>query len=162
MQVKALLIERLRQVMEALNITLIGTESPESIIGRYERHKYGYHTYNHIKNMLIVAEQRFSENNFAGLNKDLYNLAIILHDIVYEPKSTTNELDSSLMVNSFIGLTTPESEFVKNLILATDYSKPCDDDIGYSMRVIDLMDLMNHQSTLVNAYKLREESLKTT
>lgn len=162
MQTKALLIERLRQIMEALNITLIGTESPESIIGRYDRHKYGYHTYQHIYNMLMVSQKSWEAGPFDGLNHDLFDLAIILHDIVYEPGSTMNELDSSFMVNFFTGLSPEDSEFVKNLILATDYSEPCDDELGYSIRVIDLMDLMNHQATLINAYKLKEESIWPT
>src|ERR1700752_3660070 len=80
-----------------------------------EQHRY-YHTIEHIQTVL-------KDLNDAGLLKhDELFLTAIFHDIVYHPKSRTNEEDSAeffMKEAASTSLTAEQKEHIKQLILDT-------------------------------------------
>lgn len=66
-----------------------------AILNRYdEPHRY-YHNWDHIKSMLVKAKER------KELTDDLF-LAIVFHDIVYNPKQDDNEIRSAELFASYL------------------------------------------------------------
>lgn len=76
-----------------------------------EPHRY-YHTWKHIKTMLDRSEE-------LGIASDRLSLAILFHDIIYDPRSSTNEEDSANLFKSYID----DSE-IYQAILDTKTHKP--------------------------------------
>lgn len=94
--------------------------NPE-VISRYnESHRF-YHTLEHIIDVLNKLKEKGLEQNV-----ELF-LAAVFHDIVYNPKSNTNEEDSAnLFINESrnSSLTSDQKEHIKQLILDTKSHKP--------------------------------------
>lgn len=94
--------------------------NPEVVNAYNEPHRF-YHTIEHIQDVLINL------NNTGMLKHDELFLTAIFHDIVYHPKSRTNEEDS---VEFFLkeaaesSLTSEQKEHIKQLILDTKTHKP--------------------------------------
>lgn len=82
----------MRQFTEA-KLELLGI--PKEILNKYdEPHRY-YHNWNHIEDLLTQARDKniLSDNLF---------LAIVFHDIIYDPLSSSNEVDSADYMSGFI------------------------------------------------------------
>ena len=85
---------------------------PEKEIERYnEPHRY-WHNLDHIKNMINCAKSR----NI--LSDDLF-LAIVFHDIIYNPKVNNNEEQSAELLCKYI-----DNEEIKQAILDTKTHEP--------------------------------------
>ncbi|NQZ58303.1 MAG: N-methyl-D-aspartate receptor NMDAR2C subunit [Lentisphaeraceae bacterium] len=86
-----------------------------------------YHTLNHIEHCLCLFDQ------YRHLFKDPANIeaALWIHDVIYNPQSSTNERDSSDWSETFftdIGRPASEIAAVTKLIMATKKHKPFDND----------------------------------
>lgn len=74
-----------------LKLTALGV--PNDVLERYnEPHRF-YHTLTHLEDILQQLTSRQLDNNEALL------LATVYHDVIYDPKSTTNEEDSARCFN---------------------------------------------------------------
>ncbi len=69
---------------------------PAELLNRYAEHHRFFHTWKHIENIFEFLKQK---NLF---NDDELFLAAIFHDIVYNPKSTTNEEDSAELFIEYV------------------------------------------------------------
>jgi len=69
------------------------------VSSRYTEEQRHYHTLVHIEDLLRQADQ------FESLisDKKAVDLAIIFHDIIYDPKSPTNEEDSAKLFETLLG-----------------------------------------------------------
>ena len=88
------------------------------VLKRYhEKHRF-YHNFNHIKTMLEEADRYDVE-----LSEEQY-LAILFHDVIYNPHSTTNEEDSCDVFNDYVfGLKAVsfDAKLVRQIIMDTKY-----------------------------------------
>ncbi len=96
----------MRQHTEA-KLELLGI--PKEVLKNYDEPHRHYHNWNHIEDLLTQAEQR------KILSTELF-LAIVFHDIIYDPLSSTNEIDSADYMNMFI-----QNETVSQAIIDTKY-----------------------------------------
>jgi len=126
--------------------------NPE-VISRYnEPHRF-YHTIDHITDVLKKLNDKGLEKN------DELFLAAVFHDIIYNPKSNTNEEDSA---NLFISesknssLTYDQKEHIKQLILDTKSHKPT---VKHSEEFIAI-DLSVFDGTLGQLIKYEQQIFK--
>jgi len=70
----------------------------KDITPMYEGPHRNYHTMEHIDHML----QLFNHNNLAIYNHDIVHLAILFHDVIYNPHKTDNEIESVSFFNDYI------------------------------------------------------------
>ena len=107
--------------MDAIKKRLAELKFNPEIISRYnEAHRY-YHTIEHIQDVLNKLKEKGLEKN------DELFLAAVFHDIVYNPKSNTNEEDSAdlfLSESKNSSLNGEQKEHIKQLILDTKSHKP--------------------------------------
>mmetsp|Transcript_15113 Transcript_15113/g.19928 ORF Transcript_15113/g.19928 Transcript_15113/m.19928 type:complete len:264 (+) Transcript_15113:164-955(+) len=88
------------------------------IVDRYGEPQRHYHTLSHLMEMFalnMVYQDRIS-------NPDLVGFAIFFHDLIYEPKSKTNEEDSAISFKQFAAETMMDQEkinMIDQYILAT-------------------------------------------
>lgn len=106
--------EQLKKRLSSLNFT-------PDLLSRYnEPHRF-YHTIEHIEDIL-------KKLNAKGLDKhDELFLAAVFHDIVYNPKSKTNEEDSAalfLTESKNSSLSSDQKNHIKQLILDTKSHQP--------------------------------------
>ena len=95
------------------------SELADLVISRYSEKQRFYHNLSHIHALLNTAEQ-FSDK---FVNYDSVKLAIWFHDVIYEPKSLKNEVESAeLMREKLTELFFPKGVIkkVEKLILATE------------------------------------------
>src|ERR1035437_1174583 len=92
---------------------------------RKESHRF-YHNWNHIKDMVFLADE------YNTLTEDLL-LAILFHDIIYDPKKTDNEEQSAELFKKFF----PEKTDVYNAILETK-THIATTDLSYQLNQLDL------------------------
>lgn len=88
------------------------------VIGKYSEKHRAYHNLSHIAALLAYAKEfegKFDDGQSVGL-------AIWFHDVIYQPKSTRNEIESAKMaIDQLSLLNAPKSviEKVEAMILAT-------------------------------------------
>lgn len=116
----------MRQFAEA-KLELLGI--PKHILNRYDEPHRHYHNWNHIEDLLRNAGKNIDDSLF---------LAIIFHDIIYDPFSTTNELDSA---DYFFGFM--KDKEVYDAILATADHKPTNE-LGAKLCDLDLRIVKSH------------------
>lgn len=116
-----------------------------NIFDRYNEPHRHYHNWNHVLYMLTKAE----ENNI--LDNDLF-LAILFHDVIYDPKSTTNEEDSAYLFSLFFN----DMPHVEQAILETKTHKPTTE---LSIKLCDL-DLAILKEDLKGLIKFENEIFK--
>lgn len=100
------------------------------IINLYDQPHRFYHTLEHIEFVLKHL------NDADLLKHDELFLAAVFHDIIYDPRSLTNEEDSAdyfLNAAKSSGLTSVQKEHIKQLILDTRHHKPT---VEYSEELI--------------------------
>lgn len=93
----------------------------DEIYYRYEEPHRKYHTISHLNEML----KKLDTLNLSEYDYELLVVSIIFHDIVYDPKSKTNEEDSIELFKEY----SYEDRFDKKvykLILSTKEHKPYD------------------------------------
>lgn len=93
-----------------------------TIESRYCEPVRAYHTLEHIHDMIIISRQFKTEiSDYASVL-----LAIIFHDIVYDPKSNANEENSADLFSEFLGDYLDKSLLTKTVkyILATKCHLP--------------------------------------
>ncbi|MCK9446108.1 adenylyltransferase/cytidyltransferase family protein [bacterium] len=108
----------MRQLPEIVN-KYISDNELNVILNHYnETHRY-YHNIDHIIDMIESA--LFQDENFNNINvdEDLL-LAILYHDIIYDPKSKNNEQKSADLFKKYH----PDNDEVYNAILETDNHMP--------------------------------------
>ncbi|KAJ2985816.1 hypothetical protein HDV02_000346, partial [Globomyces sp. JEL0801] len=81
----------------------------QRIVEAYKEPQRHYHTMNHINRLLMLSSQSKQTIH----DSTVMFLSIIFHDIVYDPKSSTNELDSIKVFNEFIESATPKLSVVQ-------------------------------------------------
>lgn len=88
----------------------------------YDKNKCAYHNWNHIHAVLnfIENDKRFETLNHR--NQLILVVTALYHDIVYNPKSNTNEEDSAEFINKLI-IEDDTKEYIKDLILFTKYTR---------------------------------------
>jgi len=126
--------------------------NPEIILRYNEAHRY-YHTIEHIQDVLTKLKEKGFEKN------DELFLAAVFHDIVYNPKSNTNEEDSAalfLSESKSSSLSTEQKEHIKNLILDTKSHKPS---VKFSEEFIAI-DLSVFDGTLGDLIKYEKQIFK--
>lgn len=116
---------------------LIKPEIMHSIIQRYSAPNRTYHNFSHIEAMLDIGQKKYQRI----MQNDLY-LAILFHDIVYDPLSKTNEFDSCVIFMDYIDaeMIDPKCcdvDRVQELIMATKYHDYFGDDAQIKA-IIDL------------------------
>ncbi|CAK0774130.1 pantetheine-phosphate adenylyltransferase [Gammaproteobacteria bacterium] len=89
----------------------------------YNQHKLGYHNQLHIKEMLTNFETIKPQLGLDIATELAFYLAILLHDIIYDPAKKDNEAQSAVYADNFIcrHVISPEIDIalVKRLIFAT-------------------------------------------
>lgn len=101
--------------MKLINNILNKFSIPLSVIESYnEKHRY-YHNIDHIMSMLNMAEVE-------GILTDELALAIIFHDIVYDPNSKDNEILSANLFYSYV-----KNDIIKQAIIDTRNHIPSND-----------------------------------
>lgn len=124
---------------------------PDVLDNYFESHRY-YHNYNHINNMLIEA------NRLNILTDELY-LAILFHDIIYDPKSTNNEKMSADFFYQYM-----KDDNIKQAILETKDHKPTSE-LSKQLCYLDLMivnkdfkDFMTFEHKIFKEYQFLDYS----
>ncbi|CAM9284856.1 unnamed protein product [Ascophyllum nodosum] len=118
-----------------------------------------YHTMEHVADMLEAAESDFKDIR----RPRLVQLAIFFHDVVYDPKSTSNEEDSAALFQKFseaAQMNPSDAETVSNYIIATKCHDVADSDDTDLRTFIDLdMAVLGRERTayLTYASQVREE-----
>ena len=116
----------MREFAEA-KLELLGI--PKTILSRYDEPHRHYHNWDHIEDLLRQCSKNIADNLF---------LAIIFHDIIYDPLSKTNELDSA---DYFFGFM--KDKEVYDAIMATATHKPTNE-LGCKLCSIDLRIIHSH------------------
>ena len=88
-------------------------------LGYTESHRH-YHNWEHIGSMLAALDCVSGIDESRG--RDRIEMAVWFHDVVYDPKSSTNEADSAALFRQLLGaeLDTVDVAAIERLILATD------------------------------------------
>jgi predicted metal-dependent HD superfamily phosphohydrolase len=84
-----------------------------------EKHRY-YHTLDHIKSCLSI----FDEISYDIKDAQIFEIALWLHDVIYNPKETNNEEQSTLFASELLsdaGFDGAYIEAVNVLIMATKH-----------------------------------------
>jgi len=97
-----------------LRLGLDGASEWESIRDHYDKPQRAYHNLTHIADCLRQLDQCVE----AVQDPDALEMAIWFHDVIYDPRSSENELKSAEMAESFLSATTL-GPTVRELILAT-------------------------------------------
>ncbi|CBN78652.1 conserved unknown protein [Ectocarpus siliculosus] len=90
----------------------------ETLRDGYSEEGRHYHTFEHVADMLEQADRDFPNLR----HPRLVQLAIFFHDVVYDPKSGSNEEDSEALFRKFseaVGLSASDSTTVSDYIIAT-------------------------------------------
>ncbi|MBR5599514.1 MAG: pantetheine-phosphate adenylyltransferase [Alphaproteobacteria bacterium] len=109
-----------------------------------------YHNLSHIAFMFNLLDKYSSANNYKSTDMEL---AIFAHDIVYDVRSSDNELNSALQALSWYGAKYSKSDdLLKNLILATKQdAKPTTTDEAL-LKDLDLSILGTHSPKITQNY----------
>jgi predicted metal-dependent HD superfamily phosphohydrolase len=110
----------------------------DEILRAYREPHRHYHTLDHIAALLELQDRHTG----AGNDRDAIALAILLHDLVYDPRRQDNEeVSASLAGGHLTGLGLPKALIVKvmHCILATRHGQgnPVDDDADIAL-LLDL------------------------
>ncbi|MBS1728240.1 MAG: hypothetical protein JST51_16090 [Armatimonadetes bacterium] len=97
-------------------------DSIEAIISAYSEPSRAYHNAVHIATMMQFIQEHIPDEELLPA----LDLATIYHDLVYDPKSSTNEEDSADLAMKDLGQT-PLATRVTELILSTKRHAPADD-----------------------------------
>jgi len=95
----------------------------EVISKKYRKNNHAYHNLKHVKNCLEELEG-FKKSTDMNVDFDIVELAIWLHDVVYDPRATDNENKSAMFAEELLssaGFAKPKIQNVKKLIQATDH-----------------------------------------
>jgi predicted metal-dependent HD superfamily phosphohydrolase len=114
--------ETLMRSLDGLILRISGDESKteltDFLIAKYSEKHRAYHNLSHIKALLApIFKMEFEDRDEA------VELAIWFHDAIYDPKSSTNEVESArLAVEKLSELNYPKAkiERVEKMILATE------------------------------------------
>ena len=89
---------------------------------RYSETHRHYHTLDHVCAMLSALDGVAGSIDLDRGRFDLIEMAIWFHDIVYDPRSATNEADSAELFEKLVGeeMKDEDADVVQRLILATD------------------------------------------
>jgi predicted metal-dependent HD superfamily phosphohydrolase len=102
-------------------IKKIASDTYSNLWTRYREPHRGYHTLSHIEAML----QEFESVRSLAIEPDAVWMAICIHDVIYNPRSSTNESNSALWARGFlhqIAATQPFIETVVDHIMATKHA----------------------------------------
>ena len=119
----------------------------ESLVRRYgEGHRY-YHTLAHVEGMLTAAAE-------CPEVTDSLSWAIWFHDVIYDPRSSSNEIDSVAYFRDLIGdaLSAATCEEVERFILATDPRRPRSDDFLAALMVDLDLQILGAEPEVYHAY----------
>jgi len=99
-----------------------GDESITRLLSRHAEPHRRYHTATHVMRVLEQVEEILTAENTPGIDANAIRAAALFHDVVYDPRSTTNERESAAFaVAALWKLRWPESQLalVHHLIEAT-------------------------------------------
>lgn len=122
----------------------------DKIIDKYNEPHRHYHNFEHIFRLIELYFNSYDDK----LNNNICD-AIVFHDIIYDPFSSTNELDSAEFYKANIDVFNQD---VYDAILSTKDHKPVNS-ISETLIKLDLHDLLyGDMSTLIeNEYKIFKE-----
>ena len=133
------------------------TSMGQKIVNAYSSSHRNYHTLEHVNHCLSILDQvpiQIDEEN------DL-RFAIWFHDIVYDPKSEENEIQSAQIAYDWLNKqAVGNPDQVRNLILSTaNYLEPATDQLSYMvLHDIDLAILASDETIYLQYQKeIREE-----
>lgn len=139
--------------MDSIKKRLVDLKFNPEIISRYnESHRF-YHTIEHINDVL----KKLNDKDL--LKHDELFLTAVFHDIIYDPKSNTNEEDSAnlfLSESKNSSLKSEQKEHIKQLILDTKTHKPT---VKYSEDFISI-DLSVFNSGFSDLLKYEQQIFK--
>jgi predicted metal-dependent HD superfamily phosphohydrolase len=141
------------------------------IVAQYSQEHRRYHTIDHIWDCLNLLS-KFEGGRLSMEEYDILRVAIIWHDIVYDPKAKPgiNERDSALAFTTHSGmqhigrgLSPPMvKEIVRLIVLTSDHKTDPNDELGGYMQGIDLSILGANSERYANyVSQLREEYVES-
>ena len=124
-----------------------------------EEHRY-YHTLEHINYMLNKAEENYE------LSDDLL-IAIIFHDVIYDPQSTNNELESAKLFKKYSRNKIKNQDLIYQAILDTKNHIPTEGNnisrllIKYDLEILylDLDELIQFERKIFKEYQFVDYSI---
>jgi pantetheine-phosphate adenylyltransferase len=124
-----------------------------------EEHRY-YHTLEHINYMLNKAEENYE------LSDDLL-IAIIFHDVIYDPKSTNNELESAKLFKKYSRNKIKNEDLIYQAILDTKNHIPTEGNniskllIKYDLEILfcDFDELIEFERKIFKEYQFVDYSI---
>lgn len=122
-----------------------------------ESHRY-YHNINHLQNLIELINNL----GISGIEYDKLILTAIYHDIIYDPKSLTNEEDSADFFIKNVKIIDNDMLDVKQMILDTKNHIPSNDlsklFIEFDMDILNrnFIDLVKYEDGIYKEYSFTE------
>jgi len=126
------------KIANSLNLTV---EDIQRCLARWsEPHRF-YHGLNHLFTLIDNIDE-FDKHDIIHFNdedKELLDIIALFHDLVYDPRSKTNEVDSAQAFSACISKSCESSEIINQVILDTEYGKWCEpsSEISKMFRLFD-------------------------
>lgn len=135
------------------------------IQGFYESPLRAYHTIDHVKRCLHAFDEMLSEGDhhvtFLPLSpeeRDSIEAAIFLHDVIYDPRSKTNERDSANFASVIFASCCRYIDDIRRAILLTDHQHIPTNPIESIVCDVDLSSLAAHPAVFLQDCKdIRQE-----
>lgn len=110
-------------IQNILNKWLIRCDFNNLILPMWSEEHRHYHSLSHLNDLLIMINN--DKDNYTEKDYEKLILVSIFHDIIYDPKSLTNEEDSAnFFINCCIDKMNPDILHIKEMILDTKSHKP--------------------------------------
>jgi len=129
------------------------------LYNEYSSESRHYHNLTHINNLLKYSKDFDLELK----DRIILELAIWFHDVVYDPKSKTNEYDSVLYLNKFLlesfNFDINKFKFrndVSNIVLSTKHNNSASSELEKIMCDIDLREFAEDWY-MENSFKIKKE-----
>ncbi len=111
------LTKRWQSLMSAFGFSA-HSETYETLTSCYQEPHRHYHTLTHLRSCFSYLDA-YAESGLCQLDKlalSEIELALWFHDAIYQPKSTTNEVDSAAELASFLSATACQQAQVSRLL----------------------------------------------
>lgn len=149
----------LQNCYHQLDLDHVFSKHQEVLFNHYSEQHRAYHNLTHIYNFI----QGFKSVEDRLFKKNLFEMAIWFHDVIYDPSSHKNEQKSAALFTALLGDFLPDHsiDHVRGLILSTEGHRPLHDLSDYYL-FLDLdLSILAANPKIYNKYFLavREEYL---